>query len=250
MRTKTLFMAVAIDALLPTTAQAQMAVYDAKSTIQLVQQVKTAAQQLDQAKAAVTQATAEFNSLSKLTKAADFAAVLNDPNVSQLLPSGVTDIIKLGQSGYGSLGNFGSAAQGISSRYTIQTSLGTNGSLSSAASTAYSRYLASVNQGPSVAATLGYNISNQTASVDSGLDQLRTEIGSAKDPKDTMDLNTRATIENAKINNRLLQLMAIQQYYASNARLGYNAYRLNNSAAAKAASDARIQANAAAYSGY
>jgi len=258
MRTKTWLIVAAIGALAPATAYAQgIPVHDTAGTLQLIAQVKNSLQQIQQAEQMitqggqlVTQATNTFNSLSKLTNAANIASVLNDRNVNQLLPSGVTDIVRLGQSDYGALGNFGSAAQGLSNRYTIQTNLGSNGTLSSAASAAYGRYLASVNQGPSVAATLGYNISNQTASVDSGLDEIRTEIGSAKDPKDTMDLNTRATIENAKINNRLLQLMAIQQYYASNARLGYNAYRLNNSAAAKAASDARIQANAAAYSGY
>lgn len=251
MKTKPMLMAAALVATLPATAHAQgIPVHDTQSTLQLIAQVRNTLQQIQQGEQIITQATNTFNSLSKITDVANIASVLNDRNVSQLLPSGVTDIIRLGQSDYAGLGNFGSAAQGISNRYTIQTSLGPNGSLSSSASSAYSRYLASVNQGPSVAATLGYNISNQTASVDSGLDQLRSQISTSKDPKDTMDLNTRATIESAKINNRLLQLMAIQQYYASNARLGYNAYRLNNSAAAKAASDARISANAAAYSGY
>jgi type IV secretion system protein VirB5 len=236
---------------LPATAGAQgIAVYDNSSTLQLISQVKNTLQQIQQGEQIINQAAQTYQSLSKLTNTANFASILNDANISKLLPSGVTDVAALARSDYSALGNFGSAAQGVSNGYTIQTNLGRGGTLDGTVSSAYGRYLQSINQGPSVAATLGLNVSNQTKQVDAGLDELRQDISTARDPKDSMDLAARATIENAKINNRLLQMMGMQQYYNASERLRYNTYRLSNAAARTAAINAELKTNAAAYPGY
>jgi type IV secretion system protein VirB5 len=235
----------------PASAHAQgILVHDNASTIQLIAQVKNTLQQIQQGEQIISQATATYNSLSKLTNTANFASILNNPNVSQLLPNGVTDIVKLAQSDASGLGNFGSGAQALSGQFTINGILGNGVTLNSSASTAYGQYLTSINQGPSKYAELGYNVSNQATSVDSGLDELRSDIGSAKDPKDSMDLNTRATIESAKVNNRMLQLMGMQQYYNASERMRYNAYRLSRLAAEKASVDALVRAQASTSPGY
>jgi hypothetical protein len=235
----------------PAAAEAQgIAVYDNTSTIQLISQVKNTLQQIQQGEQIISKATQTYQSLSKLTNTANFASILSDANVNKLLPSGVTDVAALARSDYAALGNFGSAAQGVSNGYTIQTNLGRGGTLDGTVSSAYGRYLQSINQGPSVAATLGLNVSNQTKQVDAGLDELRQDISTAQDPKDSMDLAARATIENAKINNRLLQMMGMQQYYNASERLRYNAYRLSNTAARITAIDTKLQTSSTQWTGY
>lgn len=248
---KSLLLAAVMAMGTPVAAQAQgIPVYDNTSTLQLIAQVKNTLQQIQQGEQMISQATATYNSLSKLTQAGSIAAVLNDPNVSQLLPSGVTDVAKLAQADVNALGNFGSAANTINGGFTIQTSLGQNGTLNSQVSQAYSQYLKTTNQGASVAAALGYNVSTQSSQVDTGLDQLRQSIATAQDPKDSMDLNARATIESAKISNRLLQLTAMQQYYNSMERMRYNQYRLNKAAAQQASDNALMQSNSQQWTGY
>ncbi|MEO5598866.1 MAG: type IV secretion system protein [Novosphingobium sp.] len=248
---KALFLAAVMTICVPATAGAQgIAVYDNSSTLQLISQVKNTLQQIQQGEQMINQATQTYQSFAKLTNTANFANILNNANVNQLLPSGVTDVVTLARSDYSALGNFGSAAQGLSNGYSIQTNLGQGGTLDGTVSSAYGRFLQSINQGPSVAATLGYNVSNQAKQVDAGLDELRQDISTAQDPKDSMDLAARATIENAKINNRLLQLMGMQQYYNANERMRYNAYRLSNTAARMSAIDTKLQTSSTQWTGY
>ena len=251
MKKKAVLLVAVVSIGLPATAQAQgILVHDNASTIQLIAQVKNTLQQIQQGEQIIGQATATYNSLSKLTNTANFASILNNPNIGQLLPAGVTDISNLAQSDVSRLGNFGSGASALSGQFTINQVLGNGVTLDSNASAAYGRYLTSINQGPSKYGELGYNVSTQAASVDGGLDELRTDISSAKDPKDSMDLNTRATIESAKVNNRMLQLMAMQQYYSATERMRYNAYRLSRLAAEKASTDALVRAQASTSPGY
>ncbi len=246
-----LLAATAMGTTMPLAAHAQgIPVHDNASTLQLIMQVKNTLQQVHQGEQMIAQATSTFNSLSKITQTANFASVLNDANINQILPSQVQDVASLARADYNQLGNFGSAAQSLSGDYKFSLNLGGGRTLDEGVASAYNRYLSSINQGPSVAAMLGLNVSNQARQVDGGLDELRTAISSAKDPKDAMDLNARATIENAKISNRLLQMMAMQQYYNASERMRYNAYRASNSAAAIAADNARLQANAAQAPGY
>jgi len=251
---KARFLASAAAALVfsvPGAAGAQgIPVYDNTSTIQLIAQVKNTLQQIQQGEQMINQATTTYNSLSKLTNMANIASTLKNPNVTKLLPSGVTDISQLAQSNISSLGSFGSGAQALSNRFTLNTNLGNGMTMDSGVATAYSQYLSSMNQGPSKAAELGYNISNQASQADDGLASLTDQLASAKDPKDSMDLEARAAIENARVNNRMLQLMAMQQYYAANERMATNAYRVNTSAARLNVINQRVKDNASTISGY
>jgi type IV secretion system protein VirB5 len=43
-----------------------------------------------------------------------------------------------------------------------------------------------------------------------GLDQLRTQLDSAKDPKDVMDLQARIGVEQAQLQNDQIKLQAMQ----------------------------------------
>ena len=249
--TKARFLAAAMVLAVPGAASAQgIPVYDNTSTLQLIAQVKNTLQQIQQGEQMINQATTTYNSLSKLTNMASIAGVLNNPNVSQLLPSGVTDIAQLAQSNVSNLGSFGTGASTLSSRFSINTNLGNGMTMDSGVATAYGNYLKTMNQGPSVAAELGYNVSNQATQADQGLDQLRQQISSSKDPKDSMDLQARASIENARVNNRMLQLMAMQQYYTANERMAVNAYRANAATARLNYDRELVKTNAADISGY
>ena len=248
---KARFLAAAMALTVPSVASAQgIPVYDNTSTIQLLAQVKNTLQQIQQGEQMINQAATTYNSLSKLTNIANIAPNLNNANVTQLLPSGISDIAQLAQSDISRLGSFGSGAQTLSNKFTINTNLGNGMSLDSGVATAYGKYLSTMNQGPSVAAELGYNVSNQAAQADQGLDQLRQQISSSKDPKDSMDLQARASIENARVNNRMLQLMAMQQYYAANERMATNAYRVNTATARLNYTNQRVKDNATTISGY
>ncbi|MDE2562810.1 MAG: type VI secretion protein [Sphingomonadales bacterium] len=228
---------------LPGAAGAQgIPVYDNANTLQMISQVKNSLEQIRQGEQAIAQAKQTFQSLSKLTDAANWAQVLNTAAVSRVLPSGVTDIAALARSDYNGLGSLGSSAQQLSSGYTV--------SFDGPGAAAYNSYLKAVNQGPSVAAALGNSVSYQSQQVDQGLDQLRTQLASAQDPKDTLDLTARATIEAAKVNNRIVQMMAISQYYSAAERMRLNQYRVNRAAADGAAARAIVEENARKWDGY
>ena len=225
-------------------------VYDNTSTLQLIAQVKNTLQQIQQGEQMINQATTTYNSLSKLTNTANIAPSLTNSNITQLLPSGITDIEQLAHSDIANLGSFGSGATTLSNKFAINTNLGNGVTMDSGVATAYGNYLKTMNQGPSVAAELGYNASNEASEADKGLDQLRQQISVSKDPKDSMDLQARAAIENARVNNRMLQLMAMQQYYSANERMATNTYRVNTSTARLNAINARVKDNASTISGY
>jgi type IV secretion system protein VirB5 len=67
-----------------------------------------------------------------------------------------------------------------------------------------------------------------------GLDQLRTQLDSAKDPKDVMDLQARIGVEQAQLQNDQLKLQAIQMAQAGQNQL---AISTAETSAARNASD-------------
>ena len=56
-----------------------------------------------------------------------------------------------------------------------------------------------------------------------GLDQLREQLSSAKDPKDVMDLQARIAVEQAQLQNDMLKMQAIQMAQAGQANMQISA---------------------------
>ncbi|WP_454887803.1 type IV secretion system protein [Sphingomonas oryzagri] len=211
---------------LATPASAQgIPVYDGQSYLQLVAQLTNAGKQLTQLEQTYSQLQSTYNSFSKITNVASVASLLNNSAVRNLLPPEVSSMATLLSGNPSSTGAIGTLAKQFQQQYALPASSG-----STSADGAYASYLNAVNGGAANMMALGSNtlaIGNQRTT---GLTDLQNQISSAKDPKDAMDLNVRATVENAQATNDLIKLQAIQlsqqaqsdlllkQYWASRSR--------------------------------
>ena len=216
---------------LATPAAAQgIPVYDGQSYLQLVAQLANAGKQLTQLEQTYSQLQSTYNSFSKITNVASVASLLNNSAVRNLLPPEVSSMTTLLSGNPASTGAIGTLAKQFQSQYALPATAPDGTAYSGAVNDAYSSYLTAVNGGAANMMALGSNtlaIGNQRTS---GLTDLQNQISSAKDPKDAMDLNVRATVENAQATNDLIKLQAIQlsqqaqsdlllkQYWASRSR--------------------------------
>jgi len=214
---------------LATPASAQgIPVYDGQSYLQLIAQLANAGKQLTQLEQTYSQLQSTYNSFSKITNVAGVVSLLNNGAVRNLLPPEVTSMATLLSGNPSSTGALGTLAKQFQQQYAMPTTGGTT--YSGSVNDAYSSYLNAVNGGAANMMALGSNtlaIGNQRTT---GLIDLQNQISSAKDPKDAMDLNVRATVENAQATNDLIKLQAIQlsqqaqsdlllkQYWASRSR--------------------------------
>ncbi len=104
-------------------------------------------------------------------------------------------------------------ASSIQSRYALSPS-------GSDADAAYSQALEGLRPGSSAAtAALGENTLSVTQTRMQGLDQLREQLSTAKDPKDVMDLQARISVEQAQLQNDMLKMQAIQMAQAGEGNL-------------------------------
>jgi type IV secretion system protein VirB5 len=205
-------------------------VYDGQSYLQLVAQLTNAGKQLTQLEQTYTQLQGTYNSFSKITNAAGVASLLNNSAVRNLLPPEVTSMATLLSGNPSSAGALGTLAKQFQTQYALPSTAADGTAFSGGVNDAYSSYLTSINGGAANMLALGSNtlsIGNQRTS---GLTELQTRISSAKDPKDAMDLNIRATVEAAQATNDLMKLQAVQisqqaqsdmllkQYWASRSR--------------------------------
>jgi type IV secretion system protein VirB5 len=227
-----IFAALAATALwLPTPAHAQgIPVYDGQNYLQLVAQLANAGKQLTQLEQTYAQLQSSYASFSKITNAAGVASVLNTSTVRNLLPPEITNLAALLSGNPMSAGALGSLARQFQTQYALPATAADGTSFSGGVNDAYASYLTAINGGAASMLAVGSNtlaIGNQRTS---GLSELQTQISSAKDPKDAMDLNVRATVEAAQATNDLMKLQAIQigqqaqsdmllkQYWASRSR--------------------------------
>ena len=60
-----------------------------------------------------------------------------------------------------------------------------------------------------------------------GLDQLRAQLDSARDPKDVMDLQARIAVEQAQLQNDAIKMQAIQMAQASEASMAASAAQVS-----------------------
>ncbi len=216
---------------LATPASAQgIPVYDGQSYLQLVAQLTNAGKQLTQLQQTYSQLQSTYNSFSKITNVASVASLLNNSAVRNILPPEVGSMATLLSGNSSATGAIGTLAKQFQQQYALPATAADGTAYSGSVNDAYASYLSAVNGGAANMMALGSNTLAIGTQRTTGLTDLQNQISSAKDPKDALDLNVRATVENAQATNDLIKLQAIQlsqqaqsdlllkQYWASRSR--------------------------------
>jgi type IV secretion system protein VirB5 len=199
----------------PASAQG-IPVFDSSSYLQALATVQHTATMIQQGQQQITTATNTLNSLSKLTDVNSIAPQLLQPQVRNILPNTTIDASTLLSGDVTKLGSLGSLASSMLSKYALS-------STGSDADTAYAQALKDATGSSAATAALGQNTLSITQTRMQGLDQLRGQLSSAKDPKDVMDLQARISVEQAQLQNDMLKMQAIQMSQAGQANLQISA---------------------------
>jgi type IV secretion system protein VirB5 len=224
----------ALMAAVPATAQG-IPVHDALQYVQMISQVTNSGTQITKAIQQIQQLETTYESFSHITNAAGVASLLNNSAVRNLLPPEVSSVATLLSGNTSATGAFGTLAKQFQQQYALPTTAADGTAYSGGVNDAYANYLNAVNGGAANMMALGSNtlaISNQRTT---GLTDLQNQISSAKDPKDVMDLNVRATVENAQATNDLIKLQSIQMSQQAQSDLLLKQYWASRSRAANAA---------------
>jgi type IV secretion system protein VirB5 len=188
----------------PATAQG-IPVFDSSSYLQALATVQHTATMIQQGEQQITTATNTLTSLSKLTNVNSIAPQLLQPQVRNILPNTTIDASTLLSGDLTKIGPLGTLASQIQARYTIAPSS------SSSADAAYAQALKDSTGQAATMAALGQNTLSVSQTRMQGLDQLREQLSSAKDPKDVMDL--------AQLQNDMIKMQAIQMVQYGQASL-------------------------------
>jgi type IV secretion system protein VirB5 len=199
----------------PASAQG-IPVFDTSTYVQALAQVQNTVKMIDQGKQQIQQAQDSFNSLSKLTNVNSIAPQLLNSQVRNILPNTTIDASTLLSGDLSKLGSLGSLASSIQSRYALP-------STGSDADAAYSQALKDATGSSAATAALGENTLGVTQTRMQGLDQLRSQLDYAKDPKDVMDLQARIAVEQAQLQNDNLKMQAIQMAQAGQGNMQISA---------------------------
>ena len=215
----------------PASAQG-IPVFDTTTYLQALQTAKQTLTMVEQGKQQIETAANQLQSLQKLTNMSQIAPTLNLPQVRNILPTTTTDVTTLFGGDLTKLGSLGTLASNIQSRYRVSSSG------SSEADEAYNQALRDATGSAATTAALGENTLNITQARMQGLDQLRQQLASARDPKDVMDLQARIAVEQAQLQNDMLKMQAIQMAQAGEAHLEISAAQLSAARADAAFFDA------------
>jgi type IV secretion system protein VirB5 len=199
----------------PASAQG-IPVFDTSTYVQALAQVQNTVKMIDQGKQQIQQAQDSFNSLSKLTNVNSIAPQLLNSQVRNILPNTTIDASTLLSGDLSKLGSLGALASSIQSRYALP-------STGSGADAAYSQALKDATGSSAATAALGENTLSVTQTRMQGLDQLRSQLDYAKDPKDVMDLQARIAVEQAQLQNDNLKMQAIQMAQAGQGNMQISA---------------------------
>jgi type IV secretion system protein VirB5 len=199
----------------PASAQG-IPVFDSSSYLQALATVQHTATMIQQGEQQITTATNTLSSLQKLTNVNSIAPQLLQPQVRNILPNTTIDASTLLSGDLTKLGSLGSLASGMQSKYALS-------STGSDADAAYSQALKDATGSSAATAALGQNTLSITQTRMQGLDQLREQLSSAKDPKDVMDLQARISVEQAQLQNDMLKMQAIQMAQAGQSNLQISA---------------------------
>ncbi len=226
--------AFALTAAVPAFAQG-IPVHDELQYLSIIQQVTNSATQIEKAVTQIQQLEQTYQSFSHITNAASIATVLNNSAVRNLLPVEAQDMAKLLSGNTSAIGAIGALAKTYQQQYALPASDGNGTTYAAGVNEAYANYLSAVNGGAANMMAVGSNslaIGNQRTT---GLADLQNQITSAKDPKDVMDLNVRATVESAQATNDLMKLQAIQMSQQAQSDLLLKQYWASRSRSANAA---------------
>jgi hypothetical protein len=226
-------------------AHAQMAVFDVATFGQLVQQAENGAQQLNTLRNTLgvnqqqlTQLTSFYQSFAHLTNVTQFAPTLLQQSTINPLPEVAQIEAALRGEGVGFTGNLGGSVTTLLAKIQVYKPTGTD----FAATQMNNAALASAGQ--MAAAQQLYSSSTQRIQ---GLQALQAQLGSSSDPKQTLDLTARATIENglaqAQTNQGLALSVLQQAQQATQQQQADQTWRQN---AETLATKARAAASAAA----
>jgi type IV secretion system protein VirB5 len=211
-----------------TSAHAQLAVYDAASYAKLIQQATTAVNQLNELKTQVQQGTELFTSLNQSSIVSTIASQLGVPSSREFMPeiSALTAAAKGDLTALGSIGTRASEIRTANRLYTPQDGDLLGADLEQAGQRA-ARDLA-----------LGEAVGAAGSQRLAGLKELQAAIDAAPNARAVMDLQARATTEQAMIANDQMRLQGLAMAQDAEDRL--EAQRQRERAAA--ARDARMAA--------
>lgn len=203
-------------------ASAQMAVFDVKNYAQIVQQLKTAQQELQTVTSTYNQAVTTYNEVHGLTQVNSVATLLNNPAAKTILPADMQNI----QSVFNSGNSLSSAAANIRAGRQV-TLPALPGTATDADKATRANLLASGNLAATNAAIAEAGYTSTTTHT-TGLDQLQTALENATTQKDREAIAARIAIEQGRIQNNAVQLQAIkmrqdaeEQLRAQQMREGY-----------------------------
>jgi type IV secretion system protein VirB5 len=190
-------------------AQAQMAVYDGASYAKLIQQAQTGLSQLRQAQQQVQQGQQLLQSLNQGSNVGGLATLLEAPALRQLIP-GVSALTAGGQGNLSSLGDIGAQAAAIRSANRLYTP---------PAGDTLGADLEAAGNRAAVALALGQAVATGGQQRLGGLEQLQTSIDGAADARAVLDLQARATTEQAMIANDQMRLQGLAMAQAAQDQL-------------------------------
>ena len=204
----------------PATAQG-IPVFDSSSYLQALATVQHTATMIQQGEQQIQTATNTLASFQKLTNVNSIAPTLIQSQVRNILPNTTIDASTLLGGDLTKIGSLGSLASSIQSRYALSATS------SSEADAAYNQALKDATGSAAATAALGENTLSLSQTRMQGLDQLREQLSSAKDPKDVMDLQARIAVEQAQLQNDVLKMQALQMAQAGEANLQISAAQVS-----------------------
>ena len=183
-------------------AHAQFAVIDVASIVQLVQQVQELEQQVQTAQNQLSQAQAEYASI---TGSRGMQQLLSGTNRNYL----PTDWAQVSQALSGNAGSYPGLASDVKSLTTSNAVL-TPTQVSALTSTQQAQLVAA-RQSPAILQALSRSALSNSSDRFSSLQQLITAIGGATDQKGALDLSTRIAAEQAMLQNESTKLQGLYQ---------------------------------------
>jgi len=192
-----------------TGAQAAMLVYDPTSYAKLIEQAKTALDQLNQLKSQVTKAQQLFDSLNTGSGIASIATELGVPGLREVLPE-VTALAAAAKGDLKDLGAIGERADAIRTAARLYTAVtgDPRGADLEAAGERAARDLA-----------LGEAIATAGAKRLKGLESINTALDDAPNARAVLDLQARAAAEQAMIANDQMRIQGLAISQAAEQRL-------------------------------
>jgi type IV secretion system protein VirB5 len=204
--TTALVSAIALGA---SSAHAQLAVYDAASYAKLIQQATTAVSQLNELKTQVTQGEQLLSSLNDASGVSKIASALGVPSLRSFLPD-TSALSSVTKGDFTALGAIGAKADAIRSASRLWTA---------PADDAFGADVEATGQRAARDLALGQSVTEAGAQRLEGLKDLQAAIDTAPSARAVMDLQARATTEQAMIANDQMRLQGIAMAQAAEDRL-------------------------------